>query len=87
MQEEGASHPVLRQLGGLASPQPAVVAPAVFRLKVLAVWAFLVWERIGIARGLEGPVDGAAGNVPQDNNFTLTGSKAVGGRRSIRRRH
>ncbi len=49
-----------------------------FRLKVLAVWAFLVWERIGIARGIDRPVDGAAGQVPQDNNFTLTGSKAVG---------
>ncbi len=25
-----------------------------FELKVLAVWAFLIWERIGIARGLGG---------------------------------
>ena len=24
-----------------------------FRAKILAVWAFLVWERIGIARGLD----------------------------------
>jgi hypothetical protein len=45
-----------------------------FALRVLAVWAFLVWERIGIARGL----DAKGGATPQDNNFTLTGSKAVG---------
>jgi len=41
-----------------------------FRAKILAVWAFLIWERIGIARNL--------GEAPQDNNFTLTGSKSVG---------
>jgi hypothetical protein len=43
-----------------------------FIAKTLAVWAFLLWERIGIARGL----DGAAA---PDNNFTMTGSKAVSG--------
>jgi len=42
-----------------------------FRLKVWAVWAFLIWERIGIARGLGGAPDA-------DNNFTVTGSKSVG---------
>ena len=41
-----------------------------FELKVLAVWAFLIWERMSIARGLGGPA--------QDNNFTVTGSSAVG---------
>ena len=41
-----------------------------FELKVLAVWLFLIWERIGIARTVEG---GA-----QDNNFTVTGAKSVG---------
>jgi len=41
-----------------------------FELKVLAVWAFLVWERIGIARDV--------GNGVQDNNFTMTGAKSVG---------
>ena len=46
--------------------------------KILAVWAFLFWERIGIARGFDGAGDGEAEMVPQDNNFTLTGSKAVG---------
>ncbi len=40
-----------------------------FELKVLAVWIFLVWERIGIARNV--------GGAPQDNNFTLTASKSV----------
>ena len=43
-----------------------------FCLKIMAVWAFLIWERIGIARGL--------GDVPDaDNNFTVTGGKAVSG--------
>jgi hypothetical protein len=46
----------------------------IFCAKIIAVWFFLVWERIGIARGF----DSAGGEVPQDNNFTLTGSKAVG---------
>ena len=41
-----------------------------FELKVLAVWAFLIWERIGIARDV--------GNGTQDNNFTVTGAKQVG---------
>jgi hypothetical protein len=41
-----------------------------FELKVLAVWLFLIWERIGIARDV--------GNGTQDNNFTMTGAKSVG---------
>ncbi len=41
-----------------------------FELKVLAVWLFLIWERLGIARDL--------GNGVQDNNFTVTGAKSVG---------
>jgi hypothetical protein len=46
-----------------------------FEVTVWAVWAFLGWERIGIARGMD---DGKGGKAPaQDNNFTLTGSKAV----------
>src|SRR5437763_673926 len=46
-----------------------------FAAKVAAVWAFLIWERLGIARGI-----GRAGATAEarDNNFTLTGSKAVG---------
>jgi len=41
-----------------------------FELKVLAVWLFLIWERIGIA--------GNVGSGVQDNNFTVTGAKSVG---------
>jgi hypothetical protein len=41
-----------------------------FELKVLAVWAFLIWERIGIATDL--------GNGVQDNNFTVTGASQLG---------
>ncbi len=43
-----------------------------FALKVWRVWAFLIWERIGIARGID--ADGAA----QDANFTMNGSEALG---------
>lgn len=46
----------------------------IFCAKILAVWLFLLWERIGMARGF----DSKGRKVPQDNNFTLTGSKAVG---------
>ena len=41
-----------------------------FELKVLAVWLFLIWERIGIARDV--------GSGVQDNNFTMTGAKTLG---------
>ena len=47
-----------------------------FELKMLAVWLFLVWERIGIARNV--------GNGVQDNNFTVTGAKTVGEDISVR---
>ena len=43
-----------------------------FFFKVLAVWAFLIWERIGIAKGID------AGGEVQDPNFTLNGTGAVG---------
>jgi hypothetical protein len=43
-----------------------------FELKVLAVWAFLIWERIGTAKAVE-----SHGNAP-DNNFTVNGSKQLG---------
>ncbi len=45
-----------------------------FELRVLAVWVFLGWERMGLARGMD--EDGKKTEVP-DNNFTVTGSKAV----------
>jgi hypothetical protein len=41
-----------------------------FELKVLAVWAFLIWERIGIAADV--------GNGQQDNNFTVNGAEQLG---------
>ena len=43
-----------------------------FELKVLAVWAFLIWERLGIAQDME------KSPKAQDNNFTLSGSKELG---------
>lgn len=42
-----------------------------FELKVLGVWAFLIWERLGIVRDV-------GGQVEQDNNFTVNGAKQVG---------
>jgi hypothetical protein len=49
----------------------------IFSAKILGVWAFLIWERIGLAWGFGGAGDGEGGMAPQDNNFTLTGSKSV----------
>ena len=46
-----------------------------FEARVLAVWAFLGLERINMSRGLDGGNPRATN--PQDNNFTVTGSKAV----------
>ncbi len=40
-----------------------------FELKVLAVWAFLVWERIGIASDVS--------HGQQDNNFTVNGASQL----------
>ncbi len=44
-----------------------------FALKVAAVWAFLVYERIDMAKGM-----GADNTKAQENNFTLNGSKELG---------
>ena len=44
-----------------------------FWAKVVAVWTFLIYERIGLARSVGANQE----ETPQDNNFTLTGSKAV----------
>jgi len=41
-----------------------------FELKVLGVWAFLIWERLGIARDMS--------HGQQDNNFTMTGAEQLG---------
>ncbi len=43
-----------------------------FEAKVARVWAFLIWERIGIARGLDN------NGEMQDANFALTGTKQIG---------
>ncbi len=43
-----------------------------FELKVMRVWIFLIWERIGIAKGLD------TGGEMQDANFTLTGHQQIG---------
>jgi hypothetical protein len=45
-----------------------------FELRVIRAWVFLGWERIGLARDME---SGGAEKPAVDNNFTLTGSKAV----------
>jgi hypothetical protein len=44
-----------------------------FELRVWAVWAFLGWERVGLAK----TVDGNGQERKQDNNFTVTGAKSV----------
>ncbi len=49
-----------------------------FVFRVFAVWGFLIWERIGIARGVGSATGAGASETLQDNNFTLNGSKAVG---------
>jgi hypothetical protein len=43
-----------------------------FEMKALAVWAYLVWERIGFAGQME------SDEKAQDFNFTLNGSKELG---------
>jgi len=44
-----------------------------FEIKVAAVWGFLGWERIGLARAID-----AEGNVHEhDNNFTVNGAQSV----------
>ena len=48
-----------------------------FAAKILSVWAFLIWERIGIA--LDGARGAQAGTGAPDNNFVFTGSKVIGG--------
>ena len=49
-----------------------------FAAKIVSVWTFLIWERIGFARGLDGAARAQPGSTPQDNNFVFTGSRAIG---------
>ena len=46
-----------------------------FAAKIFSAWAFLIWERISVARGIDGQ---RTGSESQDNNFVFTGSKAIG---------
>src|SRR5260370_33512592 len=48
----------------------------IFWVKILAVWDFLVWERVASARGFGGAGDGGAGVLPRDHNFTLPGCQS-----------
>lgn len=43
-----------------------------FEAKVIAVWLFLIWERIDMAKGM------GENTKAQDSNFTLNGSKELG---------
>jgi hypothetical protein len=43
-----------------------------FELKVWAVWVFLFWERLDMAKGM------GENSKAQENNFTLNGSKELG---------
>jgi len=43
-----------------------------FLFKVMRVWAFLIWERIGIAKGLDN------NGEMQDANFAITGHQQIG---------
>lgn len=42
-----------------------------FELRVAAVWAYIAWLRIGLARSMD------KGNAAQDKNFTVNGAQAV----------
>jgi hypothetical protein len=44
-----------------------------FEMRVWAVWAFLGYERVGLARSM----DGEGKERAQDNNFTVTGAQSV----------
>lgn len=41
-----------------------------FEMRIWAVWLFLAWERMGIAKGV-------GGGLPEDANFTVNGAKAM----------
>jgi hypothetical protein len=41
-----------------------------FVLRCIGVWAFLIWERLGLVRSV--------GGAPDNHNFTATGSKSLG---------
>ena len=82
-------HPVLRQLGGLAPASVATVAaPDRSRSRSFAVWAFLIWERIGIARGVGGGDRAGADGAGRPGQQLHRDRQQVGRRgRSFPRRH
>ena len=43
-----------------------------FFFKTCGVWLYLIWERVGIAKGID------ASGQARDANFTMTGSSSVG---------
>ena len=49
-----------------------------FTAKIVSAWAFLIWERIGFARGLDDGRGSPTSSNPQDNNFVFTGSRMIG---------
>ncbi len=53
--------------------QLSLPARVKFRLREVAVWAFLIWERIGIARGIDTEGDF------NDANFTMSGGQGLTG--------
>ncbi len=44
-----------------------------FELRVMAAWAYIGWERLGVARGMDQEADAPG----QDYGFTVSGAKAV----------
>jgi hypothetical protein len=62
-------HHLLRELGGLALAQHALVAPAAVLRQGHRRLGILIWERIQTARDV---------GKAQDNNFTVTGSQQIG---------
>jgi len=49
-----------------------------FTAKILWAWIYLIWERIGVAGGIDSAANAVPGSVSQDNNFVFTGGKAIG---------
>jgi hypothetical protein len=49
-----------------------------FAAEIISVWAFLIWERIGLVRHADGG-HAERGPAAGENNFVFTGGKAIGG--------
>src|SRR5260370_28837926 len=50
-----------------------------FAAKIVSVWAFLIWEKIGFARGLHGDGGAQPGSPPPDHKFVFTRAPGIGG--------